>query len=247
MPVGVAQLLGARQHLLDGHRPARFLQRIGRSALHGDFAHDTEAAHRNAASVEDIRVLVAVRRDDRAVGGDEAESRNRRRDGAQFPARPVRTRSDRARNRLAVDVALIDEAQTAIEQHRPKIADRRAGLDARGGGRGIVIDDAGDVPQRDDGACGFDQRRERVAGAGNADGGLRVPDDRGKLLFGRGLGNGFRPGFHPTGPVRPDVIHAPLPSRPLLLKQVWHRHSSETRKAPVRPESPDDDRYNISV
>ena len=68
----------------------------------------------------------------------------------------MRARAHGARQRLPVDVALIDEPEPAVEKHRPEIAQRRAGLDARRRCRDVVIDDARNMFQRNDGAVAFD-------------------------------------------------------------------------------------------
>ncbi len=217
----VDQLLDVGQHLRERRRVDVLAQRIPRTVLHAELRHDPERAHRGAGRVEDVGVARHAALDDVAGGGHEPNAAHRRRERPERDAGAVGARPDGAAERLLVDVTLIREGLAELPERVAERLEARAGPDRRLRRRVVVLDDAGELVERDERIVGRDQRAERMPGADHADRSRRPPH------LGREIGL--------VGRNEPGLRTRGLAARPVHPRAVRARSRRRLRAAVVAP------------
>ncbi len=158
-------LLDAR---LEGERPGALVEAVGGEHPQGDPREDAEGAQREPRRVEDLRLLGRRAVQQIAAREHQSETDHLGREAPERLPRPVRPGADRAGQRLSIDVAHVLQAEPGGVERLAQAMEARAGPDCRRRRPGIGLDDPRERIEGDERARRLAERRERVAGTGDA-------------------------------------------------------------------------------
>ena len=152
--------------------------------MQGKFTQHPERADGDTTRVKHVTVLICIGFDDIATRCYQLQANHLRRDRTECHPRPVRAGGNSTCDRLLVDVPLIGQRQTDLQQRCTEIGNLCARLDPHTAGCRIRVDDAFMPVDVDQAAIGNDDGREGMAGARHADGRCAVMGS-----MGNGVGN----------------------------------------------------------
>ena len=167
MPVVGSQIVVLLHAFVEGAAPQFFMQIIAVHHLQGDFGDDAEHADGNAGGVQHVRLAV-VDGENAAIRLHQPHADDLRGHVAKRKPGAVRSGGERARQRLAVDIALVDHRQTAALQRLSERVDGRSGMDGDALAGGVDMADALQARERQMQPAGQRHRGKRMPGAGAA-------------------------------------------------------------------------------
>jgi hypothetical protein len=105
--VALRELVDAREHVVERLEPHPLGELVRRAHRHGELADHACCAEREPCELEQLGLAPRVALGDLAAREHDARGEHARGEIAQLPPGAVRAGRDRARDRLAIDVALV--------------------------------------------------------------------------------------------------------------------------------------------